>query len=550
MKHFDTRIGRRGRARALACASLLLVLLTACGPGEPLRHRIGRHVAIPERRVVLFLCDGIGQDYLEAAVREGRLPNIEKRFVAGGVHVQNTATCVPPITYAAIATLLTGVGPGEHTIVGNRWFDPDRSFFRDYTKAEDYRDINDDCTAATVYELMKPAVSASIQCAYDRGVTCRVANWAQSGVMWFFGDYTAVDKLTATSTRNVVNYANSRGRWPSLTTYYFPGADSVGHRCGVTSAEYREAVDHIDHQVGRVCDWLEREGLLQSAYIVLVSDHGMVDVKPDGVVDLVGLVRDGWGHHVTTHTLQRGLKHFRRAYFDKYETVLAYQNGQGAFLYFRGPAGWETSLTCREVEARLEQPAPEQRLWNVPGVQLVAYLANDNEAVLRSEQGRASVRRRTTPAGAEYAYVPDSADVLGYMAAPQLAEFVRGGYHDARAWLEATAGQDFPDFVPHAVPLLHVHRSGQVVAFTKPGYSFIRETAGHGSICRSEMRSLFMVAGPGIRPGGAIRAARSTDLVPTMLDMLGIGYDAARFEGRSLKSDLLKASETEYQNDR
>jgi hypothetical protein len=506
----------------LALAVACLAVAGGCGPGGPIGARLHTDVQRPDPGVVLFICDGMGANVVEQGCREGWLPNIQRRFVAGGAHVEHATTCIPAITYGVIATLLTGTGPGTHTVVGNRWFDPDYAFFRSYATIEDYRDINYDCDGRTIYELIQPAPSVSIQAALTRGVTANIANWAVSGVMWFFHDYTAVDKLTATSLGQVAGWADDHKQWPTLLTCYFPGADSVGHRCGVSSPQYRRAIEHLDYQVGRVCDWLEARGLLSTTYLVLVADHGMVDVAPDGFIDLEHLVRDRWGRNATDRTLQEGPQAWRAAYFDRFDTVIAYQNGRGAFIYFRGPGGWRDRPTHEEVAAILEAPPPEARLWNNPGVELAAYLAADDAALLRSQHGATRILRREGPTGAEYSYEPYPGDVLGYLADPDLAAFVLAGFHPAREWLGATAGQVFPDFVPHIIPLLHVRRAGQVVVFTQPGYSFARERGGHGGIRREELRIPFMIAGPGIAAGRVIDVARAVDLVPTILNLLNI----------------------------
>jgi hypothetical protein len=540
---------RRGVASARTLFALTVLALLAangCGPGGPLSAQLHSDVQRPHPGVVLFLCDGLGADVVEQGCLEGRLPNIQRRFVAGGTRVEHATTCIPAITYGAVATLLTGTGPGTHTVVGNRWFDPEYAFFRNYATIEDYRDINYDCPVPTIYELIRPAPSASIQEAQTRGVTENIANWAVSGVMWFFRDYTAVDKLTATSLWRVAGWANDHKQWPTLLTCYFPGADSVGHRCGCGSPQYRRAVEHLDHQVGRVCDWLEAQGLLSTTYLVLVSDHGMIDVAPDGFIDLERLVRAQWGRNATDFTLQEGPVAWRRAYFDRFDTVVAYHNGRGAFLYFRGPGGWQDRPAPDEVEAILTAPAPQAQLWNIPGVEFVVNLAAEDEAILRVEGGVARILVRDGPRGPEFAYRPDPDDVLGYQDNPDLAAFVSAGFHPPRAWLRATVDQVFPDLVPHVIPLLRVRRAGEVVVFTKPGYSFARERGGHGGIRREELRIPFMLAGPGIARGGTIDVARSVDLVPTVLDLLAIDpHGSPWLEGVSLANATLAAARSE-----
>jgi hypothetical protein len=522
------RSQRRPALIALAAAPLALLAAPGCGPGGPITDRLQPDVKRPQPGIVLFICDGVGADTIEQGCREGWLPNIQKRFVAGGTCVANATTAIPAITYGVIATFLTGTGPGTHAIVGNRWFDPDRSFFRNYVTIEDYRDIDLDCTMPTLYQLIQPMTSVNIQTAQARGVTYDIPNWMTSGVFWFAGNYPGVDQLTADTLSEVAWWANGQKQWPVMLTCYFPGADTVAHRLGPGSPQYRQAVMHLDHQVGRICDWLESQGLLETTDLVLVSDHGMCDVRPDGFTDLMHLVRDRWGRHATDYTLQEGSESSRRAYFDRFDTVVAYQNGRCAFIYLRSPTGWCQPAAPAEVEVILNSPPPELQLWNLPAADLVSYLADDNAAVIRSQRGVARILRRAGSKGPEYAYQPEPDDVLGYLDDPNLAAFVHAGFHAARDWLRATAEQPLPDVVPHLVPLLHNHHAGQAIVFAKPGYSFVHELGGHGGIRRTEMRIPFVLAGPGIKPGGKIEIARSVDLAPTLLDLLGL--DPHKFE--------------------
>lgn len=516
------RVLRSAPGCLLATLALVgLLLVAGCGWGGPIRWDLHPEVQRPQPGVVIFLVDSLPPRFVEQGCEEGWLPNIQKRFFEGGTRVRHATTCIPGITYAAITTLLTGASPGQHRITGNYWFDPDQALFRNYATIKYYRAVNDDFDLPTLYERIHPATSVSIQAGHHRGVTKNIANWAGSGVRWFFGDYTSVDKLTATAVWLVAHWANQQRRWPTVLTCYFPGVDSTGHEFGASSAEFREAIEHADHQIGRVCNWLEGQGLLETTYLALVSDHGMVDVSPQGRIDLLHLVRNQWGRNATNQMLQDGTAAQRRRFFDRFDTVVAYHDGRAASLHFRGPAGWGTRPGPELVEAIVTAPPEEARLWNIPGVELVTYLASDTEAVLRRESGQARLLAREGLDGPEYKYLPGPDDVLGYLEDADLAAFVAAGYHDSRAWLQATAQETFPDVVPQLIPLLHVSRAGQVVAFTQPSYSFIEESGGHGGIHRDEMLMTFMLAGPGIQPGGTIDVARSVDLLPTLLRLLG-----------------------------
>lgn len=550
--------------RCAAPVVLFLACLSGCGHGGPITARLSAHVARPQPGVILFLADGLGADTLERGCAEGWLPNIRKRFVEGGLSVEHAMTAVPSITYPSIVTLLTGTTPAHHETVGNRWFDPRDYRFRNSLTINTYRAVNNDFEPATVYERIAPDASASIQCAIRRGVTRNFANWAASGVMWHFHNYTAVDKLTVDSLPRVIGWANRSGRWPSLLTLYFPGLDTVGHIHGPDSKEYRWAAWHVDHQIGRACDWLESQDLLKSIVIVLTSDHGHVQIRADGRLDLMAMLRAA-GRNATDRRFQDGKREDRKRHFDAYDTVASWRDGRFATVHFKGAGGWEEPPDFEEVDAIVgrfcaananlppptagHDPGAADASRTAPpliapgGVELVAYLRSEREAALIGARGTARVLERRAPSGPEYAYVPDTADLFGYTHASPLAEFVAAGFHDSRSWLEATCTTNYPDAVPQIIPLLRCRRAGQMLVLCAEGYTFSHERGGHGGLLRREMRVPLLFAGPGILPGSTLRTSRAVDLTPTLLKLLG--HDRAEpGEGRALPVVAKSAFET------
>lgn len=507
--------------RPTAPLATVLLLATGCGPGGPLGVRLQPDVERPTRGVVLFICDGMSVDLVRQGCEEGWLPNFRARFVEGGLHVEHAVTCVPSITYAILTTYATGVTPARHGVLANEWFDRRLRLWREYAVIRHYRAVNADFCVPTIYERMQPKVSMSIQDPVHRGVTKNLANWAQSGVRWFFHDYTSVDKLTATTLEYAGYWANRNKRWPDLLVCYFPGLDSIGHTYGVESERYRAAVEHADYQVGRVCDWLQAEGLLETTALVLVADHGMAPVRADGVVDLLRCLRKDLGRRVTAARYQDTSFEDRYYHFEHYDTVLATSACRFAAIHFRGPLGWDDPLGPGQVRALLEAAPAGRRLWDHEGVDLVAYAAGEHEVELRSPRGTAGVTERDGVSGPEYRYVPVPDDVFGYMRDAELARFAAAGFHSSRDWLHATRQQTYPDIVPHLVPLLRNPRSGDVVLFAARGHSFGRERSGHGGIHRDEMRIPMMFAGPGVEAGSVLDVARAVDVAPTILTLLG-----------------------------
>jgi predicted AlkP superfamily pyrophosphatase or phosphodiesterase len=67
---------------------------------------------------------------------------------------------------------------------------------------------------------------------------------------------------------------------------YFEDVDTAAHNGGPDSNGVRDAVQRVDGYLGRLLDGLERLGLLDTANIVLTSDHGLAETSMDRVIVL------------------------------------------------------------------------------------------------------------------------------------------------------------------------------------------------------------------------------------------------------------------------
>ena len=71
-----------------------------------------------------------------------------------------------------------------------------------------------------------------------------------------------------------------------------------------------------------MCDWLEREKLLDTTYIILVSDHGLEASQPGGQIDLLAYVREVLKRNATGAVQQDQPKDHRTVFFSHYDTVI------------------------------------------------------------------------------------------------------------------------------------------------------------------------------------------------------------------------------------
>ena len=531
---------------------LLVVLLLAagCTHDRPLRIDLDESVVVPDRPVVVFFVDGLGYDAYHAALTEGRLPNIKKHLADRGVSVRHAFSCVPSITYAVMASFLTGLYPGHHGIVANRWFDPAAAEYRHYNFIKTYRMVGDDYSAPTLFELVQPGRrTVSIQLPNRRGVTRPIDNWMTSGLNWFFGGYREVDKLVAMRFELIAEEANAYGPWPDLIFAYFPGTDETGHRHGPDSAQHALSLANVDAQIGRICDGLDRAGLLERTTLVLISDHGIV---PQGrCLEIAPLLRRTCGSllpKVVDRVPQPTLagEKWERVFDDAGAVVLSGGERRAAIYLRRGDDPWQSAGHQAGRAALAEEVCRRAGLADLPAVALLARWAGVDRVVVANGDGRAEILRDSDSTPTRFAYRPIEGDPLGYRDNAQAAPLI-GGWHVGRDWLAATAETLFPDLVPQIVTLFDCDRSGDIQVFAAPGWGFQPgNRGGHGSVLAGEMRVPMVFAGPGIAEKATIRYARAVDVMPTILDLMGLGEHVARagrLDGQSLAGQLVQAKQ-------
>lgn len=88
-------------------------------PDLTANHRIYR---VPARPVVVICLDGSADEYLDAAMARGRMPNLQRMAVDGFRGFARAA--MPSFTNVNNSSIVTGVPPSVHGIGGNFFYDP------------------------------------------------------------------------------------------------------------------------------------------------------------------------------------------------------------------------------------------------------------------------------------------------------------------------------------------------------------------------------------------------------------------------------------------
>lgn len=522
-----------------------LSLIAGCAPLHDLRLR--PEVQIPERSAVIFFVDGVSNAVFDDLLRRRKLPNIERIFIRGGVRVEHAIDCLPSVTYANTAAILTGCLPSHTGIVGNRWFDRETLDFRDYRRLDQHQQVNSDLLVPTLYEILSDRFTVNVQCHTRRGVTLTTDDWLSNAIDWGLGLYRNVDRRVGRRIRHIAAAANARGEWPTVSMFYFPATDEIGHHDGARSGDYRDALESVDERIGEIQRALRVSGLHGHMLYVFVSDHGHVPARERHVFNIVRWLRRRCGLSVYDEPIapETGLTPPTiLGLFDVFAIISA---DRSATLHVRGINGWDQPPDDALIERILrgEGTATDetpQALVDQPGVAFVCTRAKDGAVRILSRAGETRVDSAADGAAALRSL--NGADPLAYSSVPKLAEFVAAGFHTPREWLEATAGTTYPDFVPQIVSLFESRRAGDIVVFADGDWAFRGEFQGNHGSCRAEdMRVPLMFAGAGLPQGATIPLARLVDVTPTIIDLLGEGMrlDSLELDGVSRAAELRDA---------
>ena len=215
---------------------------------------------------VVFLIDGLGANLLQRHAEDAP-------YLASLMETATVGTAgVPSTTSTSLASLGTGLVPGGHGLVGLTSRVPG----------------TDDLLNALVWDVdVDPTEWQPHRTAFSRlqssGVQVSVVNKRE-----FFGsgltvaahrgaDFVGVDRV---GERIAAVVAASAER-PSLTYVYDGDLDWTGHRWGVDSDHWLQQLAMIDHEAEQL-----REALPADRRLLVVADHGMVDVPAEERVDV------------------------------------------------------------------------------------------------------------------------------------------------------------------------------------------------------------------------------------------------------------------------
>ncbi|MBC3920873.1 alkaline phosphatase family protein [Undibacterium sp. CY18W] len=260
--------------------TLLALSLAACAPmsQKPVADAATTRAA-EYRPVILVSIDGFKPDYLNRGVT----PRLNA-LAASGVRAETMRPSFPSITFPNHYTLVTGLRPDHHGIVGNTMEDskiPGVRFRLGNSSAVLDRRWWDEAEPVWV-TAEKNNVRSAIM--FWPGSEAAIHGVRPSEYRPFDGKLSPSDRVD-TMLAWLDKPASSR---PQFLTLYFDQVDHAGHEFGPDTPEVTEAVASADVAIARLMEGLRTRNL--DANVIIVSDHGMAATSPERTVQLDKIV--------------------------------------------------------------------------------------------------------------------------------------------------------------------------------------------------------------------------------------------------------------------
>ncbi len=331
-------------------------------------------------RVLVVALDGVGADEFRDAVRSGGMPQVSSLLGAEldagtGLYAHGSApegvlSILPSTTYAAWTAVFTGATVAESGVAGNEWFDRETMTFvapapvsvkehgdavRVYSDSLMHRwiavptlferaNVRSYVTLAAQYRgadlLVRPdaASFAKLAASFAAGVADGDSKWEM---------FSALDQAAIEQTLNAIEAHGLA----DLQVVYFPGVDLFTHVAdSAMYAQQRYLTNVVDSAIGRLLGAYRSRGVLDSTYVLLVSDHGHTPTIADERHAL-GAGEDGEPEDVLEAVGFRVRPFELETDDEAYQAVLSYQ---GAFAYVH----LADRTTCPKARERCDWIAP------------------------------------------------------------------------------------------------------------------------------------------------------------------------------------------------
>ena len=239
--------------------TLSVLILIGCSPEKK------------QPQLLLISFDGFRADYLSKT----ETPNFD-RLIKNGATAEGLIPIFPTKTFPNHYAIATGLYPENNGLIGNNMYDPEMDARysmgnRDAVENPDW--YSGEPIWNTVEKAGKKAGTM-----FWIGSEAPIQNMRPSHWKSYDGSIPNEARIDT-----VLKWMTREKNPVDFGTLYFSFVDSQGHRYGPDSEEVIEAIQQADELVGYLMKEMESN---ESINLMIVSDHGMIEVSPSRKVTL------------------------------------------------------------------------------------------------------------------------------------------------------------------------------------------------------------------------------------------------------------------------
>ena len=213
--------------------------------------------------VVLVSLDGFRYDY----ARKYGAKNLLGMAAHGASAPDGMLPSYPSITFPNHYTLVTGLYPEHHGIVGMQFYDPARKEQYGFNKPSA---LDGSWYGGEPLWVLAEKQGMRAACFFWPGSEAEIDGERPSYYLHFDKNYPDEGRV-----QQVLDWLKLPAEQrPHFITLYYSNTDDAGHAHGPDAPETRDAVRHVDQMIGEL-----RRGLAATHLpvdLVVVSDHGMI----------------------------------------------------------------------------------------------------------------------------------------------------------------------------------------------------------------------------------------------------------------------------------
>lgn len=251
----------------------LLCLVHAQSPVITVDHGPNAAAQQAKHYVVLVSLDGFRWDY----AKKYGAHHLLAIAAHGASAPQGMIPSYPSLTFPNHYTLVTGLYPEHHGIVGNQFYDPERK--ETYSYKDPKTDTDGSWYGGTPLWSLAEKQGMRTACFFWPGSEAKIAGERPTYYL-HFDDHFPDEKRIA----QVIDWLKlPAAERPHFITLYYSNVDHAGHEYGPDSPQTAAAVRHVDALIGTLEADLKSVAL--PIDLIIVSDHGMTKIQ-GGWIDL------------------------------------------------------------------------------------------------------------------------------------------------------------------------------------------------------------------------------------------------------------------------